>query len=108
MLKILVAFSCGFAVACFIGLISCPLNIDGDGILREPFALIPLGSLSTLITLSGGGVLVFKRIRRQTSRQPRAIAAPWLQPYRVSLGITLQRYPGQRQLARSRVVCACT
>ena len=70
MLKILVAFSCGFAVACFIGLQACPSFLDGDGILREPFALIPLGALSTLITLSGGGVLVFKRIRRQTSRQP--------------------------------------
>ena len=72
MLKILVAFSCGFAVGCFIGLQSCTSFIDGDGILREPFALIPLGALSTLITFSGGGVLMFKRIRRQTqtSRQP--------------------------------------
>ena len=65
MFKLLIAFSIGFSLACGVAWQACPSSIDADGILREPFALIPLGALSTLVAVSGGAVLLIRRLSRR-------------------------------------------
>jgi hypothetical protein len=64
MIKAICAFAAGFAVAAWIGWEASPSYVDKDGILREPFALIPLGAVSTAIAVGTGTFLIIKRARQ--------------------------------------------
>jgi hypothetical protein len=55
----LVAWSA--AGLCFAGFLLTPATVDADGLLREPFALLPLGWLGLVV---GGGALVVAWVRR--------------------------------------------
>ncbi len=63
MLKTICAFAAGFTLAAWIGFDVSPSYVDKDGILREPFALIPLGAASALTTAATGSYLLIKRAR---------------------------------------------
>ncbi len=63
MIKTICAFAAGFTLAAWIGFDVSPSYVDKDGILREPFALIPLGTASAAITAGTGIILLVKRAR---------------------------------------------
>ena len=62
MIKTICAFATGFTLAALIGFNVSPSYVDKDGILREPFALIPLGAVSTAIAVGTGTFLIIKRV----------------------------------------------
>ena len=64
MIKTICAFAAGFAVAAWIGWEASPSYVDKDGILREPFALVPLGAASTAVAVGTGTFLIIKRARQ--------------------------------------------
>ena len=64
MIKTLCAFAAGFTLAALIGFNVSPSYVDKDGILREPFALIPLGAASTAVAVGTGTFLIIKRARQ--------------------------------------------
>ena len=51
-------------LAAWIGWEASPSYVDKDGILREPFALVPLGAASGAITVGTGAFLTIKRVRQ--------------------------------------------
>jgi hypothetical protein len=57
--------SAGFLLAAWIGWSACPKYIDEQGVLREPFALIPLGYLAAAATLGSAAVLAFACCKRK-------------------------------------------
>ena len=63
MIKTICAFAAGFAVAAWIGWEASPSYIGKDGILREAFALVPLGAASTAVAIGTGTFLIIKRAR---------------------------------------------
>ena len=64
MIRTIGAFAAGFTIAAWIGWEASPRYLDKDGILREPFALVPLGAASTAITVGTGAFLILKRVRQ--------------------------------------------
>ena len=64
MIRTICAFAAGFTLAAWIGFDVSPSYVDKDGILREPFALVPLGTASAAITLGTGTFLMIKRTRQ--------------------------------------------
>ena len=59
------SFATGFTVACWIGWQASPKIVDEQGILREPFALIPLGSLAAVGAVSSFAVYAAIALRRR-------------------------------------------
>ncbi len=57
MIRTICAFAAGFTLVAWIGFDLSPSYVDKDRILREPFALIPLGAASVAITLGTGAFL---------------------------------------------------
>ena len=50
-------------LAAWIGWEASPSYVDKDGIMREPFALVPLGAASTAVAVGTGAFLIIKRVR---------------------------------------------
>ena len=63
MITTICAFAAGFTVAAWIGWEASPSYVDKDGILREPFALVPLGAAGALTTAATGSYLLIKKPR---------------------------------------------
>jgi hypothetical protein len=57
--------SAGFLLAAWIGWSACPKVIDEQGVLREPFALIPLGYLAAAATLGSAAVFALASCKRR-------------------------------------------
>ena len=62
MIQAICAFAAGFTLAAWIGWKASPSDVDKDGILREPFALVPLGAASTAVAVGTGAFLIIKRV----------------------------------------------
>lgn len=46
---------------CFLGFKTTPATLDANGVLHEPFGLIPLGYLCTLLAVVSFGVACWRR-----------------------------------------------
>lgn len=57
--------SAGFLLAAWIGRSACPKSIDEQGVLREPFALVPLGYLAAAATLGSAAVFAWASCKRE-------------------------------------------
>ena len=64
MITTICLFAAGFTFASWIGWEASSNYVDKFGILREPFALFPLGARSAVITAGTGAYLIIKRARQ--------------------------------------------
>ncbi len=63
MTRTICAFAAGFTLAAWIGWEASPSYVEKDGVLREPFALIPLGGAAAMTTAATGAYLLIKKAR---------------------------------------------
>lgn len=64
MIKTICAFAAGFTFTALLGFDISPSDVDEDGFLREPFALVPLGTASTEVAIGTRTFLLIKRARQ--------------------------------------------